>query len=163
MLRVNGNRFLRKGGFFPCCVDQASCWNRWEACPWEACRICFRRTWALLPGWNSRRVNEMTEIIRQCGVLRWRGPERASLTSWANAKNKTKQNNINTVLKDLNQRNPWRWNWKLTHHEQLMWKFDHWQTYNNACNGKSLLIAQKIPPPSYKLLPLHRSTKSFRY
>lgn len=122
----------------------------------------IRRTWALLPGWNSRRVNEMTEIIRQYGVRRWRGPERASLTSCANAVTKKKKS-INTDLKDLNQRNPWRWSWKLTHHGQLMWKFNQWQTYDNACNGKSLLIALKIPPPLYKLLPLHRSTKSFRY
>ena len=51
----------------------------------------IRRTWALLPGWNSRRVNEMTEIIRQYGVRRWRGPERASLTSCANAVTKKKK------------------------------------------------------------------------
>lgn len=120
----------------------------------------IRRTWALLPGWNFRRVNEMTEIIRQCGdegdlkEPRWL-PLPMQL--------KKKKNSISIVLKDLNQRNPWRWNWKLTHHGQLMWKFNQWQTYDNACNGKSLLIALTIPPPLYKLLPLHRPTKSFRY
>ena len=102
----------------------------------------IRRTWAFLPGWNFRRVNEMTEIIRQYGVLRWRGSERASLTSCANAKTTT------TTL--IQFWRTWtkgilRWNWKLTHHEQLMWKFNQWQTYNNAYNGKSLSHSTENP------------------